>query len=53
MEDKQYITKKILEEKERAYKNIYCPKAVIFNIMTLGMYGWCNNMNNIRRVGLW
>jgi len=52
IKDEKYLQKRIAEEDEWIYKNMNCPKAILFTILTFGFYRISKIMEYTRRVGL-
>lgn len=48
----EYLQIKIEEEEKWLHTNYYSTKAIILNLITLGMYGKIQCGNYMRRVGL-
>ena len=48
-----YVEQKYREEREWHYKNVYSPKAIFLNIITLGFYGYAKLFENARRIGIY
>ena len=47
-----YLKRKIEEDEKWIYEHFHSPKAIFFNIITLGAYKLAQTTNYMRRIGL-